>query len=302
MGSSGGSKKQKQAAADNGGCENKSLGPTAKCKKAKGQLKIIVRRADKTTVKVGAVTVKATASPTISRNSADKTGLADFGTVNPATYKIETALAGAMAKKFAPAAEKSVTVPAGTAVTDTVDVPPLIRLKIVLTDKADAKLSGVEWSMKEATPDTNTSGGDGLIDVEIPWTLESGELELTLKDEPDAFVPAPTPAPAAAPPAAGATPPYPVTISAADFLPAEEKATPSPRQLKFTVEIRDIEDGEGSDGAQARLHNLGFRWDGAAALSTAVVHYQRLYLGQKWKGSGQIADIMGDLKKRHDNG
>jgi len=299
MGSSGGSKKQKQAAADNGGCENKSLGPTAKCKKAKGQLKIIVRRADKTTTKVGAVTVKATASPTISRNSADKTGLADFGTVNPATYKIETALAGAMAKKFSPAAEKSVTVPAGAAVTDTVDVPPLIRLKIVLTDKADAALSDVKWSMKGATPAEETTGGDGLIDVEIPWTLESGELELTLKDEPDAFVPAPAAAPA---PAAGATPPYPVAISAADFLPAEAKATPFPRQLKITAEIRDIEDGEGSDGAQARLHNLGFRWDGAAALSTAVVHYQRLYLGQKWKGSGQIADIMGDLKKRHDNG
>jgi hypothetical protein len=299
MGSSGGSKKQKQVAADKGGCENTSLGPTAKCKKAKGQLKIIVRRADKTTVKVGAVTVKATASPTISRNSAEKTGLADFGTVNPATYKIETALAGAMAKKFLPAAEKSVTVPAGTAVTDTVDVPPVIRLKIVLTDRADATLSGVEWSLKDATPDTNTTGGDGLIDVEIPWTLDAGALELTLPDEPDAFVPAPAEAPA---PAAPATPPYPVPIKAADFLPAEEKATPFPRQLKFTAEIRDIEDGEGSDGAQARLHNLGFRWDGAAGLSNAVVHYQKLYMGQKWKGSGQIADIMGDLKKRHDNG
>ncbi len=299
MGSSGGSKKQKQAAADSGGCENKSLGPTAKCKKAKGQLKIIVRRADKTTVKVGAVTVKATASPTISRNSADKTGLADFGTVDPATYKIETSLSDAMSKKYSPAAEKSVTVPAGTAVTDTVDVPPRIQLKIVLTDKADATLSDVEWSMKDATPDTKTTGGDGLIDVEIPWTLASGVLELTLKDEPDAFVAAPAPTPAAAAPA---TPPYPVTITAADFLPADEKATPYPRQLKFTAEIRDIEDGEGSDGAQARLHNLGFRWDGAVGLSKAVVHYQKLYMGQKWTGSGQIADIMGDLKKRHDNG
>ena len=299
MGSSGGSKKQKQATADSGGSANKSLGPTAKCKKANGQLKIIVRRADKTTVKVGAVTVKATASPTMSRNSADQTGLADFGTVNPATYKIETALSGAMNKKYSPAAEKSVTVPAGWAVTDTIDVPPLIRLKIVLTDKADATLSGVEWSMKDATPEKETTGGDGLIDVEILWKLESGALELTLKDEPDAFVAAPAPTPA---PVAGATPSYPVAIKAADFLPAEEKATPFPRQLKFTAEIRDIEDGEGSDGAQARLHNLGFRWEGADKLSNAVVHYQKLYLGQKWKGSGQIADIMGDLKKRHDNG
>ncbi len=299
MGSSGGSKKQKQAAADTGGCENSSIGPTTKCKLAKGKLKIIVRRADKTTVKIGAVIVNATASPTMSRNSANKTGLADFGTVKPATYKIETELSGAMKEKYAPAAEKSVTVPPGTAVTDTIDVPPLVRLKIVLKDKTDAAISGVEWSMKDATPESATAGGDGLIDAEIPWTLEAAELLLTLKDEPDAFVPAPAPA---APPAAGATPPYPVVIKAADFLPAEKKAVAFPRQLKFTAEIRDIEDGEGSDGAQARLHNLGFRWDGAAGLPNAVVHYQRLYLGQKWKGSGQIADIMGDLKTRHDNG
>lgn len=302
MGNSSGSRRQQTAASGSDAQDNSPLGPTTQCDKAPAKLAIVVRRCDKPE-KVGGVTVHAEKPPKKTASSAEGSGIADFGTVDPGTYAVTTQLTPAQRKKFLPAHPVSVTVPAGTAVRRPVCLPPVVRLRLMLSDvnPADGKdrsIGGARWEMAEATDTkSGTTGGDGKVDVEIPWTLAKVELKVTLQDTPDDFVgvaPADPP-----PPAANATPPYPVKIRHSQFPKPTPEVKRMPLQLAFSVSVTDIEDGEGTDGALARLHNLGFRFDKGKE-RRAVIAYQNRYMGANWDGSGAICDVEGDLKGRHD--
>ena len=302
MGSSSGSQRQRNASTGSDARDNSPIGTSTNCPKQIAKLAVVVRRCDKAE-KIGGISVHAEKPPKLTASSAEGSGIADFGVVDPGSYTITTVLTPAQRKKFLPATPVSVSVPKGMAVRQPVCLPPVVRLRVMLADVnpadgTDRKISGAKWELQDATDTkTGTTGGDGKIDVEIPWTLTKVELKVTLPDAPDDFV---STAPADPPaPAANAVPPYPIKLRPSQFPKPKPEAQRMPLQLVFSVMVSDIEDGEGTNGALARLRNLGYRFEPGKE-RRAVVAYQFRYMGEDWGGSGVVGDIEGDLKGRHD--
>ncbi len=299
MGSSSGKKKQKQAGQGGAAGDSTPLDGQTNCQPPEAKLAVVVQRCDKPTIKVGGVAVEAAKPPKLTATSASNSGLADFGTVQPGSYTITTALTEALRKKFLPAEQSVAVVTAGQSVLHPICLPPVVRLKILLFDRQDKTVSGADWAVKAGVEEKGKTGADGLLDIEIPWTAAAGEVTFDLPAEADAFVADAPPEPAAA--VVGAVPPYPLLIRHVQFPKPEPKAKRPAAKLHFTVDIGDIEDGETTDGAAARLHNLGFRWSKPEDQGRSVKAYQRWYANAKWAGSGAIGDIRADLKKRHDD-
>lgn len=164
--------------------------------------------------------------------------------------------------------------------------------------KKDVPLSGRPWQLLAPKTANGKTGSDGLIKNVLTVKDTQATLSVDIKDTPAA--------PAEDPPPTTAATDYPIKIKPADFQDknAEPPLPPaSDDDVKWTLTITTLDKSQDDESIKARLHNLGFGCDAGSDADTttrAVKAYQALYLNQK-DGSGALADIKDDVKKRHDN-
>jgi hypothetical protein len=294
MGKTSGSNQMALATNDAFATEAKPLGKVLKCKRGKTLLKAYLLRIDNDQA-IDNEVVKATISGNaLTKTSAAVTGLADYGEVKPGSYTFSVTLSANRLRMFKPYTPQTAAVPKQVDFHAKLKIEPLAKLRIVLFDKAGNKISGATWTMTQPVAANGTTGGDGLIEVTVPWNAASGDLDVTLPN-PGPKEPAPGPAPVVDP----ANPAYPLGINAAQFLPAEDPANPPPSPINWTYQISLLSAADNQDGWKARLLNVGFPIDDNTRVTRSVKAYQRMK-NKNYAGSGVIADVSGDLKTQHD--
>ncbi len=262
----------------------------AKCPN-KGTITVTVRRKG-TTDKVGGVTIRASGGPSAGdKTTADGTGIASFLLVEPATYDVAVVLSEALAKKYkAVPTSTGNEIKKGTDLALTFDLEPIVKLRVVLVDKAGAGVKDASWEVASLSK-TGKTGDDGKIELDVAADLANAELKVTLPPIPPKSPP-PTATPSTADP-----PPYPPAIVTTEF--KDEAAKAPPTEVKWTLTIQDLEDFDGDDGLKARLHNLGFCIDDDDRTTASVKAYQ--LMGGDKDGSGALADVKDKLTKAHDD-
>jgi hypothetical protein len=293
MGLCGGSKHQKRAARAEAAKAKTDVGDGQPCPLGKCHLRVTVARAD-TGEGVQNVTVQAKGPTSASKTTAADTGLADFGVVDPGQYAITVKLGATEAKKYQAPAAVSLTIAKGDTKARRIELAPLVKLRFVLVDKAGSGLAAVEWKLDKPAKNGKTAA-DGLIEVDDAWDCDD-DRQLHIKLPAPAAPPAP-PAPAPAP--AVVPPPYPPSIDPAQFADEAPGALVPEVEVDWKLSVADLADGDSDDGVKARLNNLGFTVDGKARTTVSIKTYQRIYLNLD-AGSGTPADILADIKTRHD--
>ncbi|MSP00752.1 MAG: hypothetical protein EXR07_06850 [Acetobacteraceae bacterium] len=292
MGKTSGSKQLKDATDDSFATDPAPLTPVMPCKKGKTLLKVFLRRIDTDAIVANEPVRAGPKSPGAPKNTVAGTGLADYGEVKPGTYFFDVPLAGALKPKFKPYATKSAGVPKQVDFHATLKIVPIARLRVVIFDREAKKVSGAVWKLTDPVAANGTTGADGLIDVEVPWSSATATLAVTLPKGKLIAAPAVVPAdPVDAPP-------YPVTVRSEQWDPAPVKAKDAP-EFTWTAEIDLLPDSDTDDGHKARLNNLGFPVDDAGRVTRSVKAYQRLHK-KEYTGSGVLADIKAHLKPLHD--
>jgi len=262
------------------------------CKKGKTLLKVYLRRIDTDAV-VPNETVKAgKKSPGAPKSTAVGSGLADYGEVTPGVYFFDVVLSGGMQPKFKPYATKSAAVPIQVDFHATLKIVPIAHIRIVVFDRDGKKVSGATWKITDPVAQNGTTGGDGLIDVEVPWDSASATVSIIMPKGKQIGAPAVVPSDPTDPP------PYPVTVRAEQWDPAPAKAK-DPPEFVWTATVDVLPDTLDDEGHKARLVNLGFPCDDDPRTTRSAKAYQRLHK-KEYNGSGALADIKAHLKPLHD--
>lgn len=297
MGKTSGSKQINSAASDEFAVARNALTPVLPCKKGKTLLKVHLRRLDTdAAVPHESISAAKGSSAGTTKATAAGTGIADFGEVDPGSYSFSVALSPGNSSKFRPYTAKRADVPKQVDFHATLKIAPVHKLRIVVFDKAGAAVRGATWSLTEpaAFAASGTTGGNGLIEAEIPWNETDAKLTVKLPDRG-----AKEPAPAAAPAVDANNPAYPLGINEASFLPKEVKAKPALVDFVVTITVQLLSDADDEDGWKARLGNVGFPCTDDKRTTRSVKAFQRLQK-KEYAGSGKIADISADLKTLHD--
>ncbi len=299
MGQTSGSKQLRAATAGTLSSQSTPLNGVLQCKKGKTLLKVFLRRID-TDVALGGETVKAgLKTPGAPMPTANATGLADYGAVNPGKYFFDVQLSAASAEKYHPYVTTSSDVPKQVDFGATLRIVPITKLLVVIIDRVAGAVKGAAWRISEPTdavPLTGTTADNGLIDAVVPWNCDAAKVEITLPKGKRVAKPAVVAADAKDPP------PYPVTIREEHWDPAPAKSlakAADPPVFLLEVELVRLPDADDETGAKARLANLGFPKGDAARTLRSVKAYQRLH-EKKYAGSGSIADIKAHLTSLHD--
>lgn len=299
MGLSSGSKQLRAATAGTLTSQSTPLTGVLPCKKGETLLKVFLLRID-TDIALGGETVKAgTTSPGAPKPTANVTGLADFGVVQPDTYFFDVQLSGPSAEKYHPYVTTSSKVPKQVDFHATLRIVPIAKLLVVITDSDAGAVKGASWRITapaDALPLSGTTADNGLIDAVVPWDGDAAQVEITLPKGKRVAKPAVVGADATDPP------PYPVTIRQDHWDPAPAKslakAADGPVFL-LEATLVGLPDADDDAGTQARLANLGFPKGDATRIQRSVKAYQRLH-EKKYAGSGLLADIQAHLVQLHD--
>jgi hypothetical protein len=292
MGRTSGSKHLKNATDDAFATASAPLDGVTPCKKGKTLLKVYLRRLDTDAIVANEPVNAGPKSPGASQNTVGGTGLADYGQVKPGTFYFDVPLAGTLKQKFKPYATRSAAVPKNVDFSVTLKIVPIARLRIVIFDRDGKKANGAVWRLTDPATANDTTGADGLIDVEVPWDATTASVSITL----------PKGKRIAAPPTVPAdpvdTPPYPVTVRGEQWDPAPAKAKDTP-EFTWTCTVDILPNADTDDGYKARLTNVGFPCDDDPRTTRSVKAYQRLHK-KEYAGSGALADIKAHLKPLHD--
>lgn len=230
-------------------------------------------------------------------------GWALFENIKSSDYAISVTSMEGHAKKYRVPPSASVNLPPGVTKEVVLEVRILARLRIVLMDKEDTPISGIRWDLGKLVMGEGKTKGDGLIEVKDMLPRAESYVLKTKLEMKQPQPPAATPS--AAKSSTGDATKYPPPLKPADFeIQDDERAKIEAAEVavEWALQAKFLTDMENEHSDQCRLHNLGFVCEpdaDAEHTAPAVRCYQRKYLKQD-KGSGKLADIQADLRKRHD--